>query len=57
LLAKQIFFGLIVRTPKGVKPVGYIWIFVQKQIKKDEIVRYKAQLVAQGFSQKLDIYL
>jgi len=46
LLAKRKVFENIVRTPKGVKPVGYIWIFVQKQIKNDEIVIYKAYLVA-----------
>jgi len=40
-----------------VKLIGYIWIFAQKQIKNDEIVRYKAQLVAHGISQKLDIDL
>ena len=39
------------------KLIGYIWIFAQKQIKNDEIVRYKAQLVAHGISQKLDIDL
>jgi len=36
-----------------VKPVGYIWIFAQKQNKNDEIVIYKEQLVALGFSQNL----
>jgi len=35
-----------------------IFEFLRKnQIKNDEIVRYKTQLVAQGFSQKLDIDL
>jgi len=57
LLAKRKFFGPIVRTLEGMKPVGYIWIFAQKQIKNDEIVRYKAYLVGQDFSQKSDIDL
>jgi hypothetical protein len=34
---------------EGVSPVGYKWVFVRKQNKKNEIVRYKARLVAQGF--------
>ena len=36
-------------------PVEYKWIFVRKRNKKNEIIRYKARLVAQGFSQKPDI--
>jgi len=32
-----------------VRPVGYIWIFAQKQNKNDEIVRYKVRVVAQWF--------
>ena len=34
------------------QPVGYRWVFVRKQNEKNEIVRYKARLVAQGFSQR-----
>ena len=33
-------------------PVGYKWVFVCKQNEKNEIIRYKARLVAQGFSQR-----
>jgi hypothetical protein len=33
-------------------PVGYKWVFVRKRNKKNEIIRYKARLVAQGFSQR-----
>ena len=32
--------------------VGYKWVFVRKRNEKNEIIRYKAQLVAQGFSQR-----
>ena len=32
--------------------VGYKWVFVRKQNEKNEIIRYTAQLVAQGFSQR-----
>ena len=45
-------FGPIAQTLDNVKPVGYKWVFVRKRNEKNEIVRYKAQLVAQEFSQK-----
>jgi len=51
-LEKREVFGPIVRTPEGVKPVGYKWVFVRKRNEKGEVVRYKARLVAQGFSQR-----
>lgn len=51
-LAKHKVFGSIVPTPEGVKPIGYKWVFVRKRNEKNEIVRYKARLVAQGFSQR-----
>ena len=34
------------------KPVGYKWVFVKKRNDKNEIARYKARLMAQGFSQR-----
>ena len=51
-LNKHEVFGPIVRTPEGTKPVGYKWVFVRKRNDKNEIVRYKARLVAQGFLQR-----
>jgi hypothetical protein len=48
-LAKHEVFGLVVQTPKGVSPIGYKWVFTQKRKEKNEIVRYKARLVSQGF--------
>nr|AEL30347.1 copia-like polyprotein [Arachis hypogaea] len=51
-LAKREVFGPVVRTPEDVKPVGYQWVFVRKRNKKNEVVRYKARLMAQGFSQR-----
>ncbi|KAJ0897438.1 putative RNA-directed DNA polymerase [Helianthus annuus] len=50
-LEKRHVFGPVVRTPIDVKPVGYKWVFAIKRNEKNEIVRYKARLVAQGFSQ------
>ena len=51
-LNKRNVFGPIVQTPENVKPVGYRWVFVRKTNDNNEIVRYKARLVAQGFSQR-----
>ncbi|GKC99842.1 copia protein [Tanacetum coccineum] len=51
-LNKQKVFGPIVTTPRDVKPVGCIWIFVHKRNEKNEVTRFKARLVAQGFSQR-----
>ena len=51
-LATRKIFGPVVQTPEGVKPVEYKWVFVRKRNEKNEIVRYKARLVAQGFSQR-----
>jgi len=50
--AKHEVFELVVHTPKGVMPVGYRWVFVRKWNENNGIVRYKASLVAQGFSQR-----
>jgi hypothetical protein len=51
-LKKRGVFGPIVQTPKGINPVGFKWVFVRKRNEKNEIQRYKARLVAQGFSQR-----
>lgn len=51
-LNKRNVFGPIIPMPKTVKPVGYKWVFVRKRNEKNEIIRYKARLVAQGFSQR-----
>ena len=49
-LMKREIFGLVVKTPKGIKLVGYKWVFVRKRNENNEIMRYKVRLVAQGFS-------
>ena len=51
-LDKREVFGPVVPTPEDVNPVGYKWVFVRKRNEQNEIVRYKARLVAQGFSQR-----
>ncbi|XP_076906331.1 putative mitochondrial protein AtMg00820 [Bidens hawaiensis] len=50
-LEKRHVFGHVVRTPINVKPVGYKWVYTIKRNENNEIVRYKARLVAQGFCQ------
>ena len=45
-LMKRDIFRLVVQTPKGVKPVEYKWVFVRKRNENNEIIRYKARLVA-----------
>ena len=49
-LNKRNIFGPIIPIPKTVKPIGYKWVFVRKRNEKNEIIRYKARLIAQGFS-------
>jgi hypothetical protein len=51
-LYKRKVFSEVMSTPRGVFPVGYKWVFIRKRNEKNEVVRYKARLVAQGFSQK-----
>ena len=48
-LTKREVFGPVVQTPKDVKPIGYKWVFVRKRNENNEIIRYKACLVTQGF--------
>ena len=51
-LIKRDVFGPVVQTLASIKPVGNKWVFVQKRNENNDIIRYKARLVAQGFSQR-----
>ena len=42
----------LAELPEGRKPIGCKWVFVKKCDEKGKLIKYKAQLVAQGFSQK-----
>ena len=48
-------FSLVETTPKGVNPVGCKWVFVRKRDQFGNVSRYKAWLVAQGFTQRPSI--
>ena len=54
-LSKREVFGPVVHTPKGVKPVGFKWIFVRKRNENNEVTIYKTRLIPQGFSQRSNI--
>ena len=51
-LMKRQVFGPVARTPPNVSPVGFKWVFVRKRDENNVVVRYKARLVAQGFTQR-----
>ena len=51
-LYKRKVFSEVLPTPRGIFSVGYKWVFVRKRNENNEVVRYKARLVAQGFTQK-----
>ena len=54
-LNKRKVFGPIILMSEAVRPVKYKWVFVRKCNEKNEIVRYNARLIAQDFSQRLEI--
>jgi hypothetical protein len=51
-LCKREVFGPAVPTPSNAIPVGCKWVFLRKRNEHGEVVRYKARLVAQGFTQR-----
>jgi hypothetical protein len=51
-LNKRKVFSEAIPTPPRVFPVGFKWVFVRKRNENNEVVRYKARLVAQGFTQR-----
>jgi hypothetical protein len=51
-LAKRKVFTSMISTPPRIHPVGFKWVFTQKRNENNKVVRYKARLVAQGFTQR-----
>ena len=45
----------LAKLPEGRKPIGCKWVFVKKRDEKGKLIKYKARLCAQGFSQKPSI--
>jgi hypothetical protein len=45
-LRKREVFSNVIPTPPRIYPVGFKWIFIRKQNENNEVVRYKARLVA-----------
>ena len=50
-LTKRDVYRPIARTFDNIKLVGYECVFIEIRNEKNEIVRYKTQLIAQGFFQ------
>jgi hypothetical protein len=48
-LKKRKVFTDVIPTPPRTFAVGFKWVFIQKRNKNNEVVRYKARLVAQSF--------
>ena len=51
-LTKIEVFTSAIPTPPKVFPVGFKWVFIRKQNENNEVVIYKARLVAQEFTQR-----
>ena len=51
-LKKREVFSSVIPTPRNIFPVGSKWVFIRKRNENNEVVRYKARLVAQGFMQR-----
>jgi hypothetical protein len=51
-LTKREVFTSVMSTPSSIFPVGYKWVFARRRNENNDVVRYKARLVAQGFTQR-----
>jgi hypothetical protein len=54
-LKKRKVFTDVIPTPPIIFLVRFKWVFIQKRNENNEVVRYKAGLVAQGFTQRPNI--
>jgi hypothetical protein len=48
-------FSKVLPTPPRTYLVGFKWVFIRKRNENNGVVRYKAGLVAQEFTQRPDI--
>ena len=51
-LYKREVFSAVMSTPFGIFLVGYKWVFICKRYENNEVMRYKARIVAQDFTQR-----
>jgi hypothetical protein len=51
-LRKREVFSKVIHAPPRTYLVGFKWVFIHKQNENNEVVRYKARLVTQGFTQR-----
>jgi hypothetical protein len=51
-LKKRKVFTDVIPIPPRIFPVRFKWVFIRKRNENNEVVRYKARLVAQGFTQR-----
>jgi hypothetical protein len=42
----------VIPTPPRIFPIGFKWVSIQKRNENNEVIRYKARLVAQEFTQR-----
>jgi hypothetical protein len=48
-------FTDVIPTPLRIFSVGFKWVLIQKRNENNEVIRYKARIFAQGFTQRLGI--
>ncbi|MFN7685340.1 MAG: reverse transcriptase domain-containing protein, partial [Oligoflexia bacterium] len=51
-LADREVFGEVQECPSNFKPIGCKWVLTRKRNQDGQVIRYKARLVAQGFTQR-----
>jgi hypothetical protein len=51
-LADRDVFGHVQECPRNFKPIGSKWVFTRKRDQNGQVIRHKARLVAQGFTQR-----
>jgi hypothetical protein len=54
-LKKREVFSDLLPKPSDVNPIGCKWVFIRKWNENNEVVRYIARLVTQGFTQRPDV--
>lgn len=48
-------FGDVQECPLNFKPIGCRWVFTKKRDQTGKVIRFKARLVAQGFTQRFGV--